>query len=75
MLTEPDAAKGTRTRVIWEGDETVLTSEHDGVVFDFVDAILQKRKPQTSLQDALLFARLADAIYASSASGKAVCFE
>jgi len=75
VLTEPDAAKGTRTRVLWEGDEAVLTSEHDGVVFDFVEAILQKRKPQTSLQDALLFARIADAIYASSATGKPVSFD
>jgi len=75
VLTEPDAAKGTRTRVIWEGDEAVLTAEHDGVVFDFVEAILQKRPPQTSLQDALLFARIADAIYASSASGKPVAFD
>jgi len=75
VLTEPDAEKGTRTRVIWEGDESVLTAEHDGVVFDFVDAILQKREPQTSLKNALLFARIADAIYASSASGKAVTFD
>jgi predicted dehydrogenase len=75
VLTEPDAEKGTRTRVIWEGDESVLTAEHDGVAADFVEAILQKHKPQTSLQDALLFARIADAIYASSASGQAVTFD
>jgi len=75
VLTESDPEKGTRTRVIWEGDESPLTSEHDGVAADFVEAILQKRKPQTSLQDALLFARIADAIYASSASGKPVSFD
>ena len=75
VLTEPDATKGVRTRVIWEGDETPLTTEHDGVVNDFVEAILQERKPQTTLQDALLFARLADAIYASSAVGRAVTFD
>lgn len=75
VLTETDAAKGTRTRVLWEGDATASTSEHDGVVNDFVDAILQKRKPETTLQDALLFARIADAIYASSASGKPVSFD
>lgn len=74
VLTEPDAEKGTRTRVLWEGDESALTNEHDGVSADFVDAILQKRKPQTSLKDALLFARIADAIYASSASAKPVAF-
>ncbi|MDB6115870.1 MAG: hypothetical protein JWQ62_2815 [Lacunisphaera sp.] len=74
VLTEPDAEKGTRTRVIWEGDESVLTAEHDGVAADFVDSILQQRKPQTSLEDALLFARIADAIYASADSGKPVSF-
>jgi predicted dehydrogenase len=74
VLTEPDAEKGTRTRVIWEGDESDL-SEHDGVPADFVDAILQKRKPLTSLQDALLFARVVDAVYASSTSGKPVAFD
>ncbi len=75
VLTEPDAEKGTRTRVIWEGDESELTTEHDGVAADFVEAILQKRKPQTSLQNALLFARVADAVYASSATGKPVAFD
>lgn len=75
VLTEPDAEKGTRTRVLWEGDESPLTSEHDGVVFDFVDAILQRRAPQTSLQNALLFARIADAIYASAASGQPASFD
>jgi UDP-N-acetyl-2-amino-2-deoxyglucuronate dehydrogenase len=75
VLTEPDAEKGTRTRVLWEGDESALTSEHDGVAADFVAAILEKRQPQTSLQDALLFARVADAIYASSASAKPAAFD
>ena len=75
VLTEPDAEKGTRTRVIWEGDESGLLCEHEGVVADFVEAILQKREPQTSLKNALLFARIADAIYASSASGKPVTFD
>lgn len=72
VLIEPNPATGTTTRVLWEGDEATSTSEHDGVVFDFVDAILQKRKPQTTLQEALLFARIADAFYASADSGKPV---
>ena len=75
VLTEPDAEKGTRTRVIWEGDESGLLCEHEGVAADFVEAILQKREPQTSLKNALLFARIADAIYASSASSKPVSFD
>ena len=68
VLTAPDAATGVARRVIWEGDETALTLEHDGVVFDFVDAILTRRPPQTSLADALLLARIADAVYRSAAS-------
>lgn len=75
VFTEHDPENGIRSRVIWEGDETPLTSEHDGVVFDFVDAIREKRAPRTSLKDALLFARLADAFYASADSGKPVSFE
>jgi hypothetical protein len=38
VLTEPDAATGTRTRVLWEGDETASTAEQDRPVFDFADA-------------------------------------
>lgn len=72
VLTEPNPETGTSTRVLWEGDESVLTIERDGVVFDFVDAIREKRQPRTSLQDALLFARIADAFYASADSGKPV---
>jgi predicted dehydrogenase len=75
VLTEPDAVRGVRTRVVWEGDESALTAEHDGVTHDFVAAILEKRAPRTSLRDALLFARLADAIYASAASGRPVAFD
>jgi predicted dehydrogenase len=75
VFTEHDPERGTRSRVIWEGDETPLTSEHDGVVFDFVTAILEKRKPNTTLKDALLFARLADAFYASAYSGKPVSID
>lgn len=74
VLIEPDPVNGTRTRVLWEGDETESTLEHDGVVFDFVDAIREKRAPRTSLKDALLFARIADAFYASADSGKPVSF-
>ncbi len=72
VLIEPNPETGTKTSVLWEGDEASSSSEHDGVVFDFVDAILQKRKPQTTLQEALLFARIADAFYASADSGKPV---
>jgi predicted dehydrogenase len=72
VLTEPDPATGTCTRVLWEGDESESTLHHDGVVFDFVDAILEKCAPRTSLTDALLFMRIADAFYRSADSGQPV---
>jgi predicted dehydrogenase len=75
VFTEPDPNQGVRTRMIWDGDETALTLEHDGPVNDFIEAILQQRAPQTSLRDALLFARLADGIYQSADTGKAVTFD
>jgi len=75
VLTSPDAAQGTATRVLWEGDEASQTLEHDGVVMDFVAAILEKRQPRTTLEEALLVARVTDAIYASAQSGAAVMFD
>jgi predicted dehydrogenase len=72
VLTEPNPGTGTRTRVLWEGDESESSAEHDGVVLDFANAILEKRPPMTSLQDALLFARIADAFYASADTGQPV---
>ncbi|MCF7687074.1 MAG: Gfo/Idh/MocA family oxidoreductase [Cephaloticoccus sp.] len=75
VLTEPNPGTGTVTRVLWEGDESTSTLEHEGITADFAAAILEKRKPMTSLQDALLFARIADAFYASADSGQPVSFE
>ena len=75
MLTQPNPGTGTKTTAIWEGEESGSGAEHDGVVFDFVDSILAKHKPNTSLQDGLLFARIADAFYASADTGKPVSFD
>lgn len=73
-FTQPNPGTGTKTTVIWEGDESGPGAEHDGVVLDFVAAMLEKRKPNTSLQDGLLFARIADAFYASADTGQPVKF-
>ncbi|MFZ9683251.1 MAG: Gfo/Idh/MocA family protein [Cephaloticoccus sp.] len=75
MLTQPNPGTGTKTTVLWEGEESGSGAEHDGVVFDFVTAILEKKKPMTSLADALLFARIADAFYTSADTGKPVSFD
>lgn len=75
VLTEPNPGTGTKTTVLWEGDESQSSAEHDGVVADFVGAIIDQRKPHTTLEDSLLFARVTDAFYASAESGKPVSFE
>ena len=69
VLTEPDPGQGTRSRVLWEGDESQLTLDYDGVVFDFVDSILEHRRPRTGLEEALLIARITDAVYAAADRG------
>lgn len=74
-LIQPNPGTGTKTSVFWEGDESGSGAEHDGVVIDFVEAILEKRKPMTTLEDSLLFARVTDAFYASADTGKPVSFE
>jgi predicted dehydrogenase len=74
-FTQPHPGTGTKTTAIWDGDESGTGAEHDGVVFDFVASILEKRPPMTSLQDALLFARIAGAFYASADTGKPVSFD
>lgn len=74
-LTQPAPGAGIKTTVLWAGDETGGGREHDGVVADFVEAVLQRRKPNTSLQDALLFARIADAFYQSADTGRPVSCE
>lgn len=75
VLTQPNSGTGTKTSVLWEGDESGSSAEHDGVVADFADAVINKRKPMTSLEDSLLFARVTDAFYASADTGKPVTFE
>jgi len=45
---------------------------HRGPVIDFVEALLDGRKPMTSLRNALTVQRLTDAIYESATSGEPV---
>ncbi len=75
VLTQPNPGTGTKTSVLWEGDESGSSLEHDGVVADFANAVINKSKPMTTLEDSLLFARVTDAFYASADTGKPVSFE
>ncbi|HET7560067.1 MAG TPA: Gfo/Idh/MocA family oxidoreductase [Limnochordia bacterium] len=45
---------------------------HAGPVQDFAAAILSRRLPKTTLEQALLVQRITDAIYASAAEGRAI---
>jgi len=74
VLTEPREGGGIQTRVLWEGEPGTRGREHDEVVRDFVEAVVNKRKPNTTLKEALLFARIADKLYESIDSGAPVSF-
>jgi predicted dehydrogenase len=67
---QPSAA-GTRSEVIWEGDEDWET-QHRGPLADFVEAIQQRCEPATTLEHALLIQSLTDAVYASASADESV---
>lgn len=74
LVTEPDAARGAITRPLWEGDESGWENFNDGPLLDFASAIRHRRPPLTSLRDALLIARVTEAIYRSADTGRPVSF-
>jgi predicted dehydrogenase len=63
--------QGIVTEVVWEGDED-NSKVHAGPVRDFAAAIREKRAPRTSLEQALIVAKITDAVYASAAKGTSV---
>ncbi|MBN1344198.1 MAG: Gfo/Idh/MocA family oxidoreductase [Phycisphaerae bacterium] len=63
--------EGVVARTIWQGQEDG-DAVHAGPVEDFAAAILEHREPKTSLEKALIVQKITDAIYASSATGRAV---
>jgi predicted dehydrogenase len=66
--------EGVRTTVLWEGDETDQTV-HAGPVTDFATAIQTHRQPRTNLEQALVLQSIADAVYESAASDRAVAID
>ncbi|CAM3086517.1 Gfo/Idh/MocA family protein [Rariglobus hedericola] len=74
QISEPDPARGTVTRTLWEGDESGWATFNDGPLLDFATAIRQNRPPLTSLRDSLLIARLTEGIYRSADTGRPVSF-
>ena len=68
MFYEGTTERGVTPKVLWQGDESWDTA-HRGPLADFAAAILERRQPQTSLEQALVVQQITDAIYASSAHG------
>lgn len=62
---------GTKTSVLWEGDE-VGDTMRQGIVRDFAAAIRENRAPMTSLEQALIVQQITDGIYESARTGTAV---
>jgi predicted dehydrogenase len=57
--------------VLWSGPENA-ESISGGPAQDFVSAIRTGQPPRTTLENALIFQQIADAVYESAASGHAV---
>lgn len=74
QVSEPDSARGTVTRTLWEGDESGWSTFNDGPLLDFAFAIRHNRTPLTSLRDSLLIARLTEGIYRSADTARPVSF-
>ena len=62
---EASTEAGVVQKVIWQGDET-WDMVHEGVVNDFVQAVLERRSPATTLEQALIVQQITDAIYAAA---------
>jgi len=62
---------GVISKVIWEEDDS-MQDVHTRLLSDFVDAILERKQPYTSLRNALTISKLTDSIYESSQTRKTV---
>jgi predicted dehydrogenase len=67
---EATTESGVKSREIWRGDDT-WESMQDFVFYDFIEAITEKREPQTSLEKALIIQKIFDGIYKSAETGEA----
>ena len=74
VFDEAVPGKGVAPRTIWQGtdDATPILS---GPVLDFAAAILANRAPKTTLEQYLTIQKIFDAIYQSSACGKAITIQ
>ena len=71
IMFEADSKSLLTKKILWSGDET-WESAHIGPLYDFVQAVLQKRSPATSFEQSLLIQTITDQIYASAKSGNSI---
>ena len=71
LFHDTASARGTESRVLWQGDEE-WELVHRGPVADFAAAISEGRQPLTSLEQALVIQQLTDAIYQAATCGECV---
>lgn len=73
VITHDDTTteRGVVTKEIWRGTDE--WAEMQGfVLMDFIEAIVEGRQPQTSLEKALVIQKITDAVYESADRGAAV---
>jgi predicted dehydrogenase len=71
IVADGTSPEGVVSTTIWRGDATYAPTRI-GVLEDFALAVRERRPPKTSLEQALVVQRIADAIYASAREGRAV---
>lgn len=76
VMTHDDTTReaGLVTREIWRGDET-WEQMQDWVLTDFIEAVVEGRQPQTTLERALVVQQITDAVYASARTGQSVAIQ
>ncbi|MCS7264184.1 MAG: Gfo/Idh/MocA family oxidoreductase [Armatimonadetes bacterium] len=71
---EASTEAGVMPKIVWQGEENWDTV-HEGVIDDFVRAILEGRQPATSLEQAFFVQKLTDTIYESAFKNEPVRFQ
>lgn len=74
VFYEAKTEQGVTPKVFWQGDESWEIA-HAGPLTDFAAAILERRPPKTSLEQALIVQQITDAIYASAMAGKPMALD
>jgi len=74
VIEKADPERGLLPETLWEGD-CDGRARNMAMVRDFIEAVMERRQPQTSLERALVIQRISDAIYRSAESSMAISIE